>query len=40
MDLTIIFCGGGAKFFESKIKGHIFASPKFGADRSESDFEI
>jgi type III pantothenate kinase len=26
-DLTIIFCGGGAKFFESKIKGHIFAIP-------------
>jgi len=26
-DLTIIFCGGGAKFFESKIKGHIFAVP-------------
>lgn len=25
--LTIIFCGGGAKFFESKIKGHIFAIP-------------
>jgi type III pantothenate kinase len=25
--LTIIFCGGGAKFFESKIKGHIFAVP-------------
>jgi type III pantothenate kinase len=26
-DLTIIFCGGGANFFESKIKGHIFAVP-------------
>ena len=26
-DLTIIFCGGGAKFFESKIKDHIFAIP-------------
>jgi len=26
-DLTIIFCGGDAKFFESKIKGHIFAIP-------------
>jgi type III pantothenate kinase len=26
-DLTIIFCGGGANFFESKIKGHIFAIP-------------
>lgn len=26
-DLDIIFCGGGAKFFESKIKGHIFAVP-------------
>lgn len=26
-DLTIIFCGGGAKFFESKIKDHIFAVP-------------
>lgn len=25
--LTIIFCGGGANFFESKIKGHIFAVP-------------
>lgn len=26
-DLTIIFCGGGAIFFESKIKDHIFAVP-------------
>jgi type III pantothenate kinase len=26
-DLTILFCGGGAIFFESKIKGHIFAIP-------------
>ena len=26
-NLTIIFCGGGAIFFESKIKGHIFAIP-------------
>jgi type III pantothenate kinase len=26
-DLTIIFCGGGAKFFETKIKEHIFAVP-------------
>lgn len=26
-DLTIIFCGGRAFFFESKIKGHIFAVP-------------
>lgn len=26
-DLNIIFCGGGANFFESKIKGHIFAVP-------------
>lgn len=26
-DLIIIFCGGDAKFFESKIKGHIFAIP-------------
>lgn len=26
-DLTIIFCGGDAIFFESKIKGHIFANP-------------
>ncbi|NJN25676.1 MAG: type III pantothenate kinase [Cyclobacteriaceae bacterium] len=25
--LTIIFCGGGAIFFESKIKEHIFAIP-------------
>jgi len=25
--LSIIFCGGGAHFFESKIKGHIFAVP-------------
>jgi len=25
--LSIIFCGGGAQFFESKIKGHIFAIP-------------
>lgn len=26
-DLTIIFCGGDAIFFESKIKDHIFAIP-------------
>jgi len=26
-DLHIILCGGGANFFESKIKGHIFAIP-------------
>jgi type III pantothenate kinase len=26
-NLTILFCGGGAIFFESKIKGHIFAIP-------------
>ena len=26
-DLTIIFCGGGANFFETKIKDHIFAIP-------------
>jgi len=26
-NLIIIFCGGGANFFESKIKGHIFAIP-------------
>lgn len=26
-ELSIIFCGGGARFFESKIKGHIFAVP-------------
>jgi len=26
-DLNIIFCGGGANFFESKIKEHIFAVP-------------
>jgi type III pantothenate kinase len=26
-DLTIIFCGGGANFFESKIKDTIFAVP-------------
>jgi type III pantothenate kinase len=26
-DLTIIFCGGGSKFFETKIKEHIFAVP-------------
>ena len=26
-DLSIIFCGGGVHFFESKIKGHIFAVP-------------
>lgn len=26
-DLTIIICGGEAIFFESKIKGHIFAVP-------------
>jgi len=26
-DLTIIFCGGGANFFETKIKDHIFAVP-------------
>lgn len=26
-NLTIILCGGGAKFFESKINGHIFANP-------------
>lgn len=26
-ELTIIFCGGGANFFESKIKDHIFAVP-------------
>lgn len=26
-ELNIIICGGGAKFFESKIKGHIFALP-------------
>ena len=26
-DLVIIFCGGDANFFESKIKGHIFAIP-------------
>ena len=26
-DLTIIICGGDAIFFESKIKGHIFALP-------------
>ena len=26
-DLNIIFCGGDAFFFESKIKGHIFALP-------------
>ncbi len=26
-DLTIIFCGGDAIFFESKIKDHIFAVP-------------
>jgi len=26
-DLVIIFCGGGAIFFESKIKDHIFAIP-------------
>ena len=26
-DLNIIFCGGDAIFFESKIKGHIFAIP-------------
>lgn len=26
-ELTIIVCGGSAKFFESKIKGHIFAVP-------------
>jgi type III pantothenate kinase len=25
--LSIIFCGGGTHFFESKIKGHIFAVP-------------
>ncbi len=27
LDLHIIFCGGGAQLFESKIKGHIFAVP-------------
>jgi len=26
-DLNIIFCGGGAIFFETKIKDHIFAVP-------------
>ena len=26
-DLVIIFCGGDAIFFESKIKDHIFALP-------------
>ncbi len=26
-NLTILFCGGGAIFFESKIKDHIFAIP-------------
>jgi type III pantothenate kinase len=26
-DLTILICGGKSKFFESKIKGHIFALP-------------
>lgn len=26
-ELNIIICGGGAKIFESKIKGHIFALP-------------
>ena len=26
-DLTILFCGGDAIFFESKLKDHIFAVP-------------
>ena len=26
-EITIIFCGGDANFFESKIKDHIFANP-------------
>ncbi len=26
-EITIIICGGGTKFFESQIKGHIFAVP-------------